>query len=35
MTLLEDGFPGAGRRVARKIHGDSSPGDRQDRIGIG
>ena len=30
-----DWEPGAGRRVARRIHGDSSLGDRLDRAGIG
>ena len=31
----ENGDPGFGRRVARRTHGGSSLGERQDRAGIG
>ena len=32
---LGDGSPGPGRVVSRRVHGDSSPGSRLDREGIG
>ena len=34
-SVLMDGDPMPRRRVARKIRGESSPGDRLDRAGIG